>query len=238
MKRSSVLLLAAFVTPWWITGPLEAQDAATPAAAEESVYENDFESLEAGLTPSDFMALQGDFAIVKEEGNTAMQLAAEPIVEGAVQLGPVIDQSGIVMARIKATRKGRSYPRFGVGLHGLNGFRLRVVPAKKEIELARNDDIVQSVEMRWNSGEWYFVELRVQQNSSNWTVQGRVWPESEARPDLPQIDYIAYESKLRGKASVTGTAYSGTPIFFDDVKITQLPGEESEGEEASAVEKP
>ncbi len=146
-----------------------------------------------------------------------------PLTEASIQLGKSLKGSGEVVARIKGIQKRRSYPRFGVALHGLSGFRLRVVPARKEIELVRGEEVIQSAPFEWSNEQWHFVQLRAQKLAGErWSISGWAWAEASKKPKSPLVEYISEVQRLQGKSSIVGTPYSGQPILFDDVVIREL----------------
>lgn len=210
-----------------------AQEKADDVKDPTLIYSNDFEKAKPGRVPGDYFVLDGDFEIEANEGEGAgrsLKLLPSQLVEASIQFGSSIEGSGSVIVRGKAEKRGRSYPRFGVGLHGLKGFRVRITPAAKVLELVRDQEVILSVPFDWTSGIWYFVELSVVENNNSWTVTGRAWAESEDRPKDGQVDHISVEEKpFRGKASITGTPYAGLPIYFDDLEIRKL-ADEAEGE--------
>jgi len=197
------------------------------------IFSNDFEEPKPGRVPGNYFVLDGDFEIMAHEGEDAgqaLKLLPSQLVEASIQFGSSIEGSGSVKVRAMAEKRGRSYPRFGVGMHGLKGFRLRIAPAAKKLELVRDQVVIQSVPFDWTSGIWYFIELSVAENNNSWTITGRAWSESEDRPEDGQIDHIFVDEKaFKGKASITGTPYAGLPIYFDDLEIRKL---------SNGVEKP
>ena len=107
-------------------------------------YSNDFESIEIDSFPKGMMEIDGVIqGKASDSGKLGkgryLEMAAEPLTENAVIFGPSVKKAATVQARIKGFRKRRSYPRFGIGLHGISGYRLRVVPSKKVIELVKNE---------------------------------------------------------------------------------------------------
>lgn len=210
MKRkvTAVACLLAFI------GMLSAEE-----GRKWLLYHTDFSKMESGELPADFLVLEGSFSIEKSAEESYLKLSPTPLVDSAVQMGERFEGDGVIQVRIKAESEGRRAPSFGVGLHGVSGFQLSVVPSGKKIELKQGAEVVQSSKFKWRSGEWYFVELRVLENGSNWTVSGRVWAESEKRPDSAQIEYIADVKSLKGRAYVSGMPSSGRAIHFDDVEI-------------------
>lgn len=206
------------------------KDEAAPEVPKDPnlVYADDFEEAKLGELPGHYFVLDGDFEIIANEGEDAgqaLKLLPSKLVEASIQFGSSIEGSGSVKVRAMAEKRGRSYPRFGVGMHGKKGFRLRIAPAANKLELVRDQVVIQSVAFEWTSGIWYFVELAVVENNNSWTITGRAWSESEDRPKDGQIDHIfVNESGFKGKASITGTVYAELPIFFDDLEIRKLGG--------------
>ena len=198
------------------------------------MFSEDFDGLETGDVPSDYFVIEGEWSVAELDGGKALALAEAPLVESSVQLGKSLKTGGTIRARIKADRKRRSFPRFGVGLHGLSGFKLRLVPVQGKIELMKGgvDDPVQATDFEWRGGEWFFLELTVKEAGDAWTVSGRAWAEVDDRPKQAQIEYIATDVRLSGKGSVTGTAYAGLPIFYDDIEVRMIgdPGEREKKE--------
>ena len=87
------------------------------------------------------MVIEGGFKISDDGGNKVLELEAEPVADGAMLFGQSIKGAGTITARIKAGKGRRAFPRFGVGLHGISGTKLRIVPAQKQIEIAREDEV-------------------------------------------------------------------------------------------------
>ena len=187
-------------------------------------FRADFEDLQPGPVPPSYFVVDGTWTVEELDGGKVLRLAEVPIVDAQVQLGDSLkDAGGTVSARIKAERKRRSFPRFGVGLHGMSGFRLRLFPAQNKLELVRNEEVVTSVPLTWDAAQWWHVELTVAPDGAGRTVAGRAWAEGTERPDKPQIEAASDEPKFSGKASVFGTAFAGLPLHFDDIVITPIP---------------
>ncbi len=183
-------------------------------------YSNDFQSAAIGKLPDDIMEIDGVFKVAKgEEGVKYLEMQAEPLAENAVLLGPSVKGAASVTAKIRSFRKRRSYPRFAIGLHGISGFRLRVVPSKGVIELVKNEEPVMSVPFKWKPDEWTVLQLDIAPDGKHWLVEGRVWSGGEKIPDKPTAAFLHKGSPGQGKASLWGTAYSGRVVQFDDVSI-------------------
>ncbi|MCP4847982.1 MAG: hypothetical protein GY899_08565 [Verrucomicrobiaceae bacterium] len=193
-----------------------AQQKSSPPIA----YGKDFQDGEIGVLPDGIMEIDGIFKVTKgEAGKKYLVMEKEPLTENAVILGPSVKGGATVSAKIRSYKKRRSYPRFAVGLHGISGFRLRVVPSKSAIELVKNEEPVMSVPFKWTPDEWTMLELDIALHGENWRVEGRVWSVGEKRPVKPTVAYLHKGSPGQGKASLWGTAYSGREIHFDDVQV-------------------
>lgn len=185
------------------------------------LYENNFEKAEIGKLPEGFLALDGGFVVKEENGNKFLELPGSPLDSFAVQFGPTESSDIAVSARINGTSKGRRYPTFGVGLNGVAGHRLQVSPAKKLLELYKDQELKAGVPFDWKSGQWTHLRLQVRKvKEGEWKVEGKVWLQGSAEPSDWMIAADMKEGPTAGRASVFGSPFSGTPIQFDDLVIT------------------
>ncbi len=198
-----------------------AQEPAAPAAQKF-----DFQALQPGDLPDEFMSTEQEakFSITADGDNKLIELAGQPIVDGGVLLGKNFKGACTVTARIKATGKRRTQPRFGVGLHGISGPRLLVVPAEKCIKIMRNtekEEPVASAPYTWTSGTWTRLELSIQPAAGGKAavLEARVWEDGKPRPDAPTLTWQSPDPPAQGKASVWGTPYAELPIQFDDIEV-------------------
>src|SRR6266566_3030468 len=118
-------------------------------AQTQPLYQNDFEKAEVGKVPPEFLVLDGGFAVKEEAGNKFLELPGSPLESFGVQFGPTESSDLSVTARIKGTAQGRRYPTFGVGLNGVAGYKLQVSPAKKMLELYKDQALKASVSYEW-----------------------------------------------------------------------------------------
>lgn len=186
----------------------------------------DFQSYAPGDPPSGLTLTDAEskFAIVIEGDNKLLRMAPSPIVDGGVLLGNSVKGSVMVSARIKAAAKRRSSPRFGVGLHGVGGYRLLVVPAHKQLQLMKDDTVAAQVSYEWTSGTWTQLEFSVMKAADGGSLlEGRAWGEDLKRPDTAQITMSVPTAPGQGKASLWATPYSELPVDFDDVTVTPRP---------------
>lgn len=207
-----------------------AREAAAPAAAPAipAPQKFDFQAIEPGPVPEDdFMPTDQDakFSILADGTNKVLELGPLPIVDAGMLAGKSIKGACMITAKIKATGKRRTQPRFGVGVHGISGPRLRVVPATKAIEIVVNTDkeeAVATAPYTWTSGSWVWLELSVKpapEGATGSVIEGRVWDDGKPRPEKPFLTWAAPKAPAQGKASVWGTPYSEQAIWFDDIEI-------------------
>src|SRR5579859_1422724 len=95
------------------------------------LYEMNFEKVEAGKLPDDFLPLDGAFEVKAEDGNKFLELPGTPLDTYGMLFGPAVKSDVAVTVRVRGTKHGRQYPTFAVGLNGQSGYRLQVSPGKK-----------------------------------------------------------------------------------------------------------
>lgn len=189
--------------------------------SSDRLYENDFSESTPGSVPDDFLVLDGDFEVREEEGNRFLELPGEPLDTFGVLFGPSKRDELAVGARIYGSNQGRRFPAFGVGLNGIGGYRMQISPAKRKVELYRNDQLVKAVDYRWKPETWYQFRLQLRQTGEEqWEVHGKVWPQGESKPTEWTIHYVDSQEPFPGRPSVWGIPYSGQPIRFDDLVVT------------------
>lgn len=196
-------------------------------AQDKPLYENNFEKAEVGKVPSDFLVLEGGFAVKEEGGNKFLELPGAPLDSFALQFGPTESDGIAVSARISGTGKGRRFPTFGIGLNGVAGYKLQVSPAKKLLELYKDVEVKTISPYAWKSGQWTNLRLRVRKaGEQKWKIEGKAWPQGAPEPELWMITFDEKESPAPGRASVFGSPFSGTPIQFDDFVVSAVRGKE------------
>jgi hypothetical protein len=222
----SVRIAAAMTIPRLLTALAFTSLATAQEAAAPAVQKLDFQSLDAGPVPDELMPTdqEAKFSIVAEGDNKLLEMAGQPIVDGGVLLGKSVKGGCTVTAKIRATGKRRTQPRFGVGLHGVSGPRLMIVPAAKSVEIFRNvekEESVASVPFAWTSGEWMRLELTLMPSADGKSavIEGRVWADGQPRPEKPSVTYASQDAPGQGKASVWATPYAELPVQFDDVEV-------------------
>lgn len=186
----------------------------------DPLYHNDFESAEEGGVPDDFLIIDGQFAVRQHEGNKVLELPGAPLETFGFLIGPAQKEGLAVSARILGTNRGRKFPTFAVSLNSVGGFRLRVAPAKKAVELVKSDAPVASVPFEWKSGVWTLLKLQIRKASEGlWKVEGKTWLEGESEPDSWTISWDETREPTVGRPGAWGSPFSGTPIWFDDLVV-------------------
>jgi len=212
-----------------------AKGGAKPASpAAQVVYEQNFEKAEVDKAPSDFLVLEGGFAVKAEGGNKFLELPGSPLPDSdcGVLFGPTQQHGLRVQARAFGTRQGRRFPAMGVGLNGTSGFKLMVSPAKGQLVLTKSvegeDRPIANAPYEWQSGTWTVVRLQVTKVKDNtWKVDGKAWAESTKEPAAWQITYehVATDPEKdaprQGRPAIWAMPYAGTPIRFDDLLVTK-----------------
>lgn len=185
----------------------------------------DFSGDTAGEEPADLLIVDGVFKVVEDGEDKYLEVQGQPIVESVALFGPRLDAGvTVVSARVKADKKRRVAPRFGIGMHGTGGFRLRAVPAAKKLELLKNKEVVATAPLDWKANAWSTIELSMRLDGAVWKVEGRLWEEGSARPEEPAITHAA-DGEGKGKCSVWATPYAGLPIFIDDLTVRNAAAE-------------
>ena len=190
--------------------------------AADPLYRANIDNTEVGEVPDDFLVLDGDFSVKKENGNKFIELPGSPLDSFGIMFGPSARQSNEISARIYGTKKGRRYPVFGVAMNGVNGYRLQVNPAKRSIELLKGKIVIAETAFRWPSGSWLQLALSITKNKeSEWFITGKVWEDGKNKPAKPTLSFKETQEPRKGKPSIWGSPYSGTPIRYDDIAVNK-----------------
>lgn len=198
----------------------EAAPATTGGPAKTKAFSFDCEKWEEGVPPKEVFVVDGTVKIAKKDGNKAIMIDPTPIVDASAQLGDSSNGSASIEARLFATKKGRSYPRFGVSVHGMSGYRLIVNCSKKELELTKNETVVKTAPFPWSSDTWTHLKLQAQQQEGKkWLISAKAWAEGGKEPEDAQMTAVDETLKGQGKAAIWGTPFSETPIYADDIKV-------------------
>jgi hypothetical protein len=191
------------------------------AQSGSPVFDESFSSAQVGEVPESFMVLDGQFAVRDEEGNRFLELPGAPLESFGVLFGPNQAEGLEVTARILGTKTGRKFPTFAVGLNGVGGYKVRVAPAKNALELVKGDDVQATAPFKWTSGQWTRLRLNVKASGSGVRITAKAW-QGDEEPKEAQLQHDEAGKLPPGKAGVWGMPFSGTPIRFDDLRITPV----------------
>lgn len=193
---------------------------AMSALAAEPLYQQNFEKAEVGSVPDGLLVIDGNFAVEALDDGKVLELPGAPLDTFGTLFGPSRPDNTEVTARIFATKTGRKYPAFAVSLNGVGGYRLKVAPAKAAVEIVKTDATQKTVPFDWKSGEWTSLKLRVVKVGSGFKIEGKVWQGAEEPKDWTLTMEVA-DAPPPGKPGVWGMPFSGTPIRFDDLVVTE-----------------
>jgi hypothetical protein len=166
------------------------------------------------------MALAGEFVVRRDGTNQFLELPGAPLDSFAALFGPATGADTVVSARVLGMAKGRRFPTFGVGLGGVAGYKLHVAPGKKSLELIKDQEVKASVAFDWHPGLWTQLRLQVRSvKAGGWKIEGKAWPQDGAEPAEWTITFDEKEEPATGRASVLGSPFAGTPIWFDELLV-------------------
>jgi hypothetical protein len=209
-----------------------------PAFSAEPLYKTDFEATDVGGEPEGFLVIDGQFAVREFAGGKVFELPGSPLESFGFLFGPNFsfndagtrfktsasagaqELAGVVVsARAHGTKQGRRFPTFSVGLCGVSGYKLRVAPMKRALELVRGDETVASLDFDWPSGEWTRLKLQVRVADGQWIAEGKAWAESATEPADWQVTHASADRPNPGRPSAWAAPFSGQPIRFDDLLV-------------------
>lgn len=186
-----------------------------------TLFEERFDRVQGGAIPDSFTVLDGQFAVQGEGAERCMVLPGAPLESFGFLFGPAAVSGREVQARIHGTKTGRKYPTFAAGLNGVNGYKVRVSPAKNAVEIVVGDaqEVRASAPFAWKSGEWTTLRLRVTPAAQGVRVEAKAW-QGTSEPAGWTLTFDAPETPPSGMAGAWGMPFSGTPIRFDDLVVT------------------
>jgi hypothetical protein len=193
----------------------------TLGAVAQEAFQVDLAALPVGPVPKEVLfVVEGVWEAAEKDGVKSLKILPEPISDANAQVGNSAKGDATISARVFATKQARSFPRFGVSVHGMSGYRLMVNGAKKQIELVKSDEVVATAPFVWTSDAWVTLKLEAKREGADgpWSISASAWADG-AEPGTPLIQH-SDESNMKGagKCGLWGTPYSEQPIFFADVK--------------------
>jgi hypothetical protein len=171
--------------------------------------------------------VEGVWTVASKDGQKALRLDPVPITDANAQVGPSAKGAAWISAKVFASKKARSFPRFGISLHGMSGYRLLVNGARKQVELVKSDEVVATAPLVWTSDAWVTLKLEAKQAADGgaWTIAAYVVADGTpvGEPLLKHTD----ESKMKGsgKCGLWATPYSEQPVWFAEIQGEVQTGE-------------
>src|SRR3982751_3787779 len=163
--------------------------------ADEIKYQNDFQSAPVDSVPDEFLVLDGQFGVKAEGTNKFLELPGAPLDTYGVLFGPTLKENASVAARFFGTARGRRYPTFAIGLDGLGGYKLRVSPGKKQLEIYRADEVRKAIPYDWQPGKWIYLKLTLlKSGEKEWSIEGKTWNDGAKEPKKPSIIFTDTEA--------------------------------------------
>ncbi|SKA98128.1 hypothetical protein SAMN02745166_02686 [Prosthecobacter debontii] len=179
-----------------------------------------------GDPPKEVFVVDGTIKVGAKDGNKAVMISPDNLVDASAQFAVSAAGDSVIKARVFASKKGRSNPRFGIAVHGMSGYRLLANAPKKQLELVKNEEVLASVPLTWTSDAWVWMKLEARKQGDEWIITGKTWAADASEPAEAQLTHKDKGLKGQGKASVWATPYSGTPIYFDDIEVgVEVPAE-------------
>ena len=216
----SLTALHSFAAEGAAAKPETGDKAAMPGETKLKSFSYDFEAWEEGVPPQEIFVIDGTVRIAKKDAAKTLMIDYNPIVDAGAQLGETANGDARISAKVFASKKGRSYPRFGVSVHGSTGHRLIMNCAKKQIELVKNDEVLKTAPFAWVTDSWTMLKLEVKQTApGSWLISGKAWAANAAEPADAMITHADEKLKGQGKCTLWGTPFSEMPIYVDEVKI-------------------
>ncbi len=184
--------------------------------------EIDLEKLREGDVPQEIFVIDGSIQIKIRQGRKVIEISGDkPEVDAGAVLGPASIGAAKIEARVYASKAGRSFPKFGVGVHGQTGFRLFIVPARTQLQLMKGDEVIIAVPFAWKTKTTVKLRLAFSPASAGkWLVTGKAWPDETEEPAEAQINHKITSPAPRGQSSIWATPYAGTPVDFDQIKVS------------------
>jgi hypothetical protein len=212
MKFIPLILAALCATAW------------TARAQTKPLYENTFEQAKVGKVPDGMVVLDGGFAVREADGNKFLELPGAPLDTFGVLFGPSVQANVTVEARVFGTATGRRYPTFAVSVNGAGGYRLKVSPGRRALELFQGDANQLAVPFAWQPGKWTHLKLALRKvKDGAWRVEGKAWADSQTEPAAWMIALDVTDEPHAGRPGLFGSPIAGTPIRFDDLRVSALP---------------
>ncbi|MBL9160185.1 MAG: hypothetical protein JNJ70_22075 [Verrucomicrobiales bacterium] len=199
--------------------------ATPPPVPPQELAKLDIANSKDASIPGGATVVKGSWSV--DAGAKKLLAAPEPLVDAWLEFGPEIREKGAtITASVRGPGGDRLKSRFGVGLYGKNGFQLRLVPVRQEIELVRRGEVLLSRPFPHDPAEMQQIELAVRPERQHWVVSGRAWKEGGERPEQALLEYKIFAVELlfplAGRSVLVATPFSGESVAFASAVV--MPG--------------
>ena len=169
--------------------------------------------------PDGWIELNGEVSFT----NGVLQLPAEPLEPHGVMFGPAFADGLRVAAKFRAEKNKRQMPTFSLGLNGVSGYRLRVNPTKKKLELLRNETVVNAIDFLWQPNGWTLLTLEVRELPGlQWVVEGNACTKGTNALAEASISWKDADAPLAGRPTVWATPFADKPVEVDDLRLWRV----------------
>jgi len=184
----------------------------------------DFENIDAGKVPMEWVNCNTKFEVRQEEGNRVLaKFADNPATKRArVYMGPTDMANYTIQADVRASQKRRQMGDVGLVAQRFN-LMLFGNAEKLELQTWQPETArTATAKYSWKYDTWYTMKLRVE-NLPDGSVraQGKVWPKGEAEPAAWTVERT--DPPAFAERSGAPGIYADAPfeIFFDNLKVTK-----------------
>ena len=184
----------------------------------------DFEKIDAGKVPMEWVNCNTKYEVRQEEGNKVLvKFADNPATKRArVFMGPIDMADYTVQADVRASQKRRQMGDVGLVAQRFN---LMLFGNAEKLELQTWQPETQrtaGAKYPWKADTWYTLKLRVENlPDGRVKAQGKVWLKSEPEPATWTVERID-PAPLAERHGAPGI-YADAPfeVFFDNLKVTK-----------------
>jgi outer membrane protein assembly factor BamB len=190
----------------------------------------DFSKVPEGRAPGGWVNTQGKFEVVKLDDRSVLQKTVKnpsPLVARAnafIGLPSATDYT--IEADVRAGEVNGDLPDMGVVANRYTFFLVGKQQALRLVTWDAVPRIDNTIVYGWQPNVWYHMKLTVKIEGDKAVARGKIWPRDKEEPKdwtLEITDPIGNKEgspALYGNAIVKDTEHPGTPIYYDNVKVT------------------
>ncbi|MCI0638295.1 MAG: PQQ-like beta-propeller repeat protein [Gemmataceae bacterium] len=194
-------------------------------------YEQNFDKLPDGAVPGGWVNTQGKFLVkTLEDGNKVLAKVntnSSPLIaRGVGFIGQPADHDYTIQADVQGGLAGDDLPEVGIVA---NRYTLLLAGNIQKLRIVSWDALPRldrTAAFSWQKDQWYTMKLTVESKGSEAVVKGKCWKKGDAEPVNWTITATDPRPNTEGAPGlygyVTGILETGvgTPVYFDNVRIT------------------